>query len=238
MKLVISLISVTLITACSGNKPSESDLKKELVRSFESCKYASVENLKKINGEAIPGENLYYVDAKFEIKFNPLPDADEYKEKLAEFNTEYTALKDQHDSLYKERYDGMNSYSFYESKRSQVFKKYFVTSNQPTEEKEHFAQLEAEEYATINEQQKREDEEMSALLDKAREMGEKSNALTRMAAHEYAKNCKLDQWASKLINGYRFVDFDFSRKNMFGNVYKYEGKIPMKKTENGWVINK
>lgn len=246
MKKFALMIFPILISGCFSNKPSGSELKSEINKRIESCEQASLSSFEKINGEEIPGENLYIVEAKFNLNFEPIKDSKKYAAEIQDLRQKSDEYKEKRHELYKSLYGDKNAYEFYsaqELKISSILTNYSSFEEYRAASPEVRNEVEAKTQAAINvlrEKKKNEADQLYELQKQSEKYSSEARKIESDLTRKYYETCKLQSpWIKELISkaDNSIIATNPNSKNMiWGAEFTIHANVQMKKTDNGWMM--
>lgn len=250
MKNKLSILATSIIlAACGSSAPSESDVAKNINKSFENCEIAIIKDIKKINGEEGRDKNSYFVDLSFKLIFK---EAEGARRLLADLESIHVKSE----AFTKERLakmDALNQVSQDIANREmqeleQVLAEVKNRPVDPANFRESLRQIEVDKnqayqdvkvkYAEIYRREVTEKEyeirNNPEDLKNDSEAREVNSQLSKINA-DYKNKCFVKD---KFI-GRTFLLSNVDLGNAYlGKEYNVEFKqVPMKKTENGWLFN-
>lgn len=246
-KLSILTVSMSLM-ACGSSVPSESDISKNINKSFEKCEIAEVKDIKKINGEEGNKDKLYFVDFNFKLKFKEAEGANQLSAKLEELGAKSKIFHEEKieklDELRKARQEVADREM---QEKEQMLEKIRNRPIDPVDPGAHFRQVEYD-------KNKVNQEVGAKYFDIYRDMKEKEDALVnnpdllKIDNEKHKIYVQLNQinadYKNKCLIVDKFIGKTFFISNVdlgnayLGKEYNIEFKqMPMKKTENGWLFD-
>lgn len=226
------------LAACSSKVPTGSELENEIEKEISTCRHASLKDFKKINGEEVPGENLYFVDSEFKIKFSPVSNADSLLKEIEGLREKSKEVQERVRSLRRELYGDLDQYTFYDRKESEIIYRQYPLGGLSEEEKLEILDKREIALKELRAKKEKEKNDLKMLNEESSDYAREANELEQQALAEYAKSCKFSPWATKLIFDTKYYNHGLLKKVVWGEEYSFQYRIPMRKTENGWIINK
>ncbi|MCH4094806.1 MAG: hypothetical protein LKE96_11035 [Acetobacter peroxydans] len=86
--IVVNLLSLALLVGCGDNRPSDSDIKKQLLSQLSPCPELSITNFKKINGYP-QNDGSYIAEVQYNLVFTP---SDQMLDYVNDYNNTITSI--------------------------------------------------------------------------------------------------------------------------------------------------
>lgn len=224
--------TLLFLTGCSNKTPSQSEINDELVKAFASCKMATIKNVIKNNGEEVGGNNKYLVDVSFDLLFKPVENSKERLAKILEIekseNLQINEISQKIDSLRSE----ISSLREQKSNAIEKIQQEF-SENEIYQKKQEINDFYDNKISPLYS----EEIKLSVKLVHSNPRAE-SARLKKEMSDEFNSQCVAQsKFARHVFVGGMATDMFSNEKSPLGGEFNLNYKIPMKKTENGWVFD-
>lgn len=252
--LLLASISSVLMLGCGSNTPSESDIKENITKSFESCEIVKISNVKKINGKEGNAKNTYFVDFEFDLKFDELDGAKKKNQELkdatdrvSELSQEETNYKNSFNEKVKEIQTNHNNELISFSKDFEINRKNLLPKDY-NDLNQALADIEKQKADGIKSITEKYNKILnSEVLDKINEREIKNKKIVDslnierlisdldLMKNQYQKKCNLNNKFAFHVALSNNID---TGNSYLGGEYKikYTG-VRLIKTENGWIFD-
>ncbi len=220
LSIAHSLFLVGILSGCSlGATPSESDIKSNLDKIFKNCDYFELANVKKINTYPTEQNSVTVAEFSFDLKITPTSTSseirDQYKKDIGLFKEVEIRQKDNEKKI-QDMLKGLSSFE--------------------RESPEYY-----EAHSAITKERARLYEEINVKMNELHKSGLKYTNAHSAWSHirfDMQKKCNFSNFSGRVLYDIT-VPSEEKMMEKFGSgeiIKEISYKIPMIKTENGWVF--